>query len=242
MTEHEGILSATGFSTSQMLSGLDAVTQIIIYLLITTIIVITLWGGMYLLSFKHRVIVRQKTASGTVVIQTKARQFTTKDGITKWRLLKYIKESTMAPPMEFLQLTVKGKFWAEADRSMSGDMLWRKRSESDGIGDQVTSQERALLISQMRRADEYLKKGWGDKILALAPAIIIVMILVIFMMFFSNTVKPTIDLASTLTVASEKLTEATNNLAYAYQAAYPEGIRRNNITGMEIIPGTPFNR
>jgi hypothetical protein len=141
-----------------------------------------LWGIMYLLSFKNLVRVRQATASGYVIIDTKAREFTTKDGVKKWRFLKFswIKLPVISPPIDYMEFTNKGKFTTEADRSADGTIHWRKRSNDPDTGDVFTSEERLVAANEMRRANEYKKTNMMDKVFQMATIFgpIIVMVLV----------------------------------------------------------------
>jgi hypothetical protein len=53
-----------------------------------------------------------------------------------------------------------------------------------------------LIIHQFREAEAYKKKKLGELLMALAPLLVILMILTIFMLFFGETVAPTIELAN----------------------------------------------
>jgi len=195
-------------STAKLASTAGAFANflmILLYALIGISVVLLCW---YLLSFKHLVRVRQATASGYVIIDTKAREFTTRDGMKKWRLLKWIKQTVTAPEVDYLEFTKKGKFSAEADRSANGDLNWRKRSGDPNLKDVFTSEERLITATEMRRANDYLNKGIMDKILAMAPAMMCIIIVVLVFTFWGKFVETTSNAASQAAVASERLADA----------------------------------
>jgi hypothetical protein len=203
-------MDAFGMSidTTKITSGASGFVDWLTYIFILLIVCLLLWGAFYLLSFKNLVRVRQKTASGYVVIDTKAREFTTKDGVKKWRLLKWIKHSIIAPPIEYIEFTKKGKFSTECDRQSDGTIHWRKRSGEPSTGDTFTSEERLITASEMRRANEYNKQGLLDKVFQLAPMIMMVIIVILIFAFWGDFVDTTSAAASQAATASTKLAEA----------------------------------
>jgi hypothetical protein len=180
----------------------------LVYLMIAVFVALLLWGCFYLLSFKHLVRVRQLSASGYVVIDTKAREFVTKDGVKKWRLLKFIKTPVIAPPLDYLEFTKKGKFSAEADRNATGVVSWRKRSGEADVSDTFNNEERLITAQEMRRANDYNKIKGMDKLLQLAPVIMCVIIVVLIFAFWGDFVESTSGAANQVAVASEKLAAA----------------------------------
>jgi hypothetical protein len=135
----------------------------------------------YIMSFKHKVVLYKATNSGTVVTFTKAREFKTKEGVAKWRFLdgKLIKNSYPAPTNDFVQLSDKGKFVGHGNFSLDGTFNWRKIANSPDSPDSFTSEEKLMSYVEMRRAMEYVKPKLADKLLVMAPALIILMILVV---------------------------------------------------------------
>jgi hypothetical protein len=78
--------------------------------------------------------------------------------------------------------------------------------------DSFTAEERTMTIHEFREADAYKKRKLGEILVGLAPLIAIVMILTIFMLFFGQTVAPTIELANSNVAASKELTIAVNGM------------------------------
>jgi hypothetical protein len=187
--------------------SLDGMTTFFIWLFTIIIVFGAVWLFIWYMSFKIKIRIRQHTNSGYYVIDTWARQYKTrKTGITKWRLLK--PRQHIAPPVEgFIEITTKGRFSAECDRSIDGTIVWRKIAKNTGEVDVFTAEERTMLIQELREAESYKRKNWGEIVMALAPFITIILILVVFMIFFKETVQPTIDMANSIqgTAASMSL-------------------------------------
>lgn len=221
MSEVFGVDSAIFSNAFSGFSG--TITMVILYLFIGAI----LFACWYLLSFKHKVRIYKETNNGRLVIDTKARQFKTKEGVVKWRFLKYLNNPHPAPSQQDMSLTEKGKLSGECYMTTSGQVTWLKR---DIVGDkhiELSGEEIQMLADQMRRGDEYKKKRISDILLQWQGAIVLVMILVIFMMFFNKTVEPSIALGNELKVSAIELRDATHTLADAYARAYPEIVPRN---------------
>lgn len=174
------------------------------------IIILVLWGAIYILSFKNLVRIRQHTASGYVLIDTKAREFTTKDGAKKWRFLrlKWIRQSYFAPPADHLEFSLKGKFCAEADRSLDGVITWRKRFGKPDGSDTFTGEERTLLGMEMRRADEYKKNNLVNKLIEFTPFIFTVIILVLLFANWGDLMNQNVKSLDASTKALDKMTAA----------------------------------
>lgn len=232
-----------------------AVSQTMVYIGIAAVLGALTLGLFYLLSFKHKVVLYRATNSGTVVTFTKAREFKTKEGVAKWRFLdsKLIKFSYPAPTNDFVQLSDKGKFVGHGNFSLDGTFNWRKISNSPDSPDSFTSEEKLMSYVEMRRAMEYVKPKLSDKLLALAPAMVILMILVVFMIFFGDVVEPFKDAAKAqsgltievikaqeeLAVTSERLALASERLAqasYGLPLTPPTGNGNNSLRAGDVIP------
>lgn len=222
------------FNPAVLTTGMDAVTQTIYYVLITALIGAILWGSMYLLSFKHLVRVRQKTAGGYIVIDTKAREFKTKEGITKWRILKYIKTAIVAPTNNCLEITGKGKYSAECQRALDGTITWSVKDDTGKVTGEVTTEERLITLSEMRRAEEYKKQKLSDKLFQLAPIMALLIILVLFMVFFSDVVQPTKELGDRLINAVGVISESNDKLA---AACLDRPVLSGGVGSGGVIPG-----
>lgn len=201
------------FDASKLAGAASSFVTWLEYILIAVGVLLIVWGIFYILSFKNLVRVRQQTASGYVIIDTKAREFTTKQGIKKWRFLKWIKTSYLAPSREFLEFTRKGKFSAECDRDTDGSVFWRQRGKKPDDLDNFTSEERLVTIDDIKRAHEYNKQSGWDKLWQMAPVIACIIIVVLIFAFWGDFVKGTTGAADKVAYSADKLAIASDRLA-----------------------------
>jgi hypothetical protein len=199
-------------NTQALASGVSSFTDGIIWIFAGLAIAAAIWSVWWFLSFKHKVRIRQQTNSGYVIIDTKARQFKNKDGVLKWRFLKY-GQVVGEPPEGFVELTAKGKFSAECDRSLDGTVVWRKINKP-GVMDVFTAEERTMVIHEMREAESYKKRNLTDIVLALAPILAILMIITVFLLFAGEVFAPIMEegqaIRSERRVMHEEYKEITN--------------------------------
>ena len=234
--ESGDILGSSGFSAQGLLGGLDVVTTVVIYCLIAVLVGSILFACLYLLSFKYPVRIYQQTSGGWVYLDTKARQFKTKDGITKWRFLKWIKESHPAPNNDLLFINAKGKNSAECIRHMDGKVNWVKRDLNGVKPTTLTGEEMAMTVGEIRRSQEYLKQSNMDKILALAPIVFTLIIMILLFAFWGEITKSSNEVAAQLSSSSDRLAVASDRLADAYAKAYPEIVPKNS-SSQGLKPG-----
>lgn len=236
--ESGDLFGSIGVSGSSLMSGMDAITTMIVYMFIAAFIGAVLFGCLYLLSFNKPVRVYEETSAGWKYVDTKARQFKTKDGITKWRFLKWIKESHPAPSNDVLFLNSKGKTSAEGIRSMDGNVQWVKRDFKKGSVEQLSGEEKAMMVQEMRRAEDYKKKKLGDLIRDIMPFIVLAMILIIFMVFFNDVVQPSVELGEQVKASSALQSESMNKMSEVCLIAFKQNYLGN---GSQVLkPGDPF--
>lgn len=196
-----------GYSLANFTSGFTGFTKGIVYILILSIVIGLVWLIIYYLSFNKRVIVRRVINGRTVIIYDKARQFKTKEGVVKWRLWKS-KFVVGLPPDDCIDISTKGAYVAECFLSPDGNLKWLAFNNDSQNVSPFTSEERTLLVHEYRESENYKKKKLGEMLMTLAPFMAIVIILVVFMIFFSEVVAPTVGLANTLTSATSDMKES----------------------------------
>lgn len=220
--ESGDILGSTGINASSLLSGMDAITTMLVYMFIAAFVGAILFGCLYLLSFKIPVRVYEKTNAGYTYVDTKARQFKTKDGVTKWRLLKWIKETHPAPNNDLIFLSSKGKPSAEAIRERGGFVQFVKRDLNGKMPTVITGEEIQMTVNEMRRAEEYKKKKFSDLLKDIFPYIVLAMILIIFMVFFNDVVQPSVEYGNQLKAVGVAQNEAMLKMSEACLRVYGE--------------------
>lgn len=199
---------------SKLASTASSAGHVMVLLLYAIVALVVVYGLIYLLSFKYKVRVRQKQGSSYVVIDTKARQFKGKDGIVRWRLLKYITQSVEAPSSEQVEIGKGGKLCAECDRSIDGTLAWRSRAVSSDDLDVLTPEEKSMALQQMRQAQEnYGNNSAWDKVLQFMPIIVPIVVLILLIAFWGDITKSASEVAAIGADGNLKLAEACNNMA-----------------------------
>lgn len=196
--------------------GFDAITTFFLWLAWMIVIGTGIGILWWYMTFNIKIYIRQQVNGDNYVLrETWARQF--KDKATKsfrWRILKPRQYCT--PPVDgYLEPFVKGKklyMAATIDRSIHGDLQWRRPSRNSSIPDSFTAEERSMQVHELREAEAYKKKKFGEIALALAPVMAILMILVIFMLFFNQTVQPSIEMGQSIKGTADALKEATAHM------------------------------
>jgi hypothetical protein len=131
----------------------------------------------------------------------------------RWRFLKWIKNSYLAPPDGYLEITSKGKYSGECIRSIDGVVTWIKRGDLSISGDVFSSEERTVVIEEFRRAEEYKKSKLSDKLWQAAPLIAILIIFTLLLVFWGDLVEPSAQLANQNAIASERLADALSAMS-----------------------------
>lgn len=226
------LLGVDFVDTSSVTKGFDAMTYYLTMGGLILLCLVALGLLWWYFTFKIRIRIRQQTSGGYYVFDTWARQYKQrKTGIIKWRFLKPAQH--VAPPPEgYIEITRKGRFSAECDRSVDGTVVWRRISKNPAEVDVFTAEERTMIIHELREAESYKKKNWSQVLVDMAPLLAIVMILTIFMLFFNQAVQPTIDLATSLKGSTESLERASNSLeAACLDRPRLEGVQPGTTTG-----------
>lgn len=148
--------------------------------------------------------------SGKVWREFKAKEYKDRDGVTKWSLWEGFAKTLFAnnkrfpkPPKNALYPDNKGKvvgigyikndmviFPDEIETEFSEDKLKSLKIEA------FSSEDKSVLVNELRTAEEYKKKKLGDLVLAAAPYMAMVIIVVCFMLFFNKTVQPSIEMGN----------------------------------------------
>lgn len=150
--------------------------EAIVYLIILFVFLAV--GGFFLyliLSFKHKVRIKELVKGRKIVKDFRARSFTDKEGISWWKLSGEKDKSKRLiplPPEEAIELNHKGKKVAECYRTEYGEIIWI--AEGGDVGDipdeifldpptEIVNQKDLTIKKQMldqwkkRKKAEYIK-------------------------------------------------------------------------------------
>jgi hypothetical protein len=154
-----------------------------------------------------------------LIKKDKAKLVKTKGGVLFWKLRGY-NVRIPEPPSQAIDVDHKGRKWVEFYKKSDGSFvpICDEYTEEKFMKDfpqfkPFTTEQRALLVHEAEEAEKYKKKGIGEILMALAPYIAIVLILLVFMIFFNDVVAPTVAFGNQLATASKTLADAVNILS-----------------------------
>lgn len=215
------------------------------YIILGIVIVAATGFLLYYLSFKHKVIIRVRTkkADGSsapaYIIADKARRIS-ENGVPRWHLWAMKKKITPPPP-EAINLSAKGKMYAECYWSEDNpEPIWLKdNGKSDGAIQPFTTQERALHVEGITKALMRKKKGILETIVQLVFPIAMVIILVCVFAFWGELTKPLITMMqmnNEVAAQNAKISEQNVRLYNLMQADCKEKLALE-----QIITSNPFS-
>jgi len=180
--------------------------EVVLWLAVIVVVAAVIGLGWYLLSFKHKVRVREILKDGDFrIIDDKARRVRDKKGNVWWKLLK-TKLKVVEPPSEAKEVTYKGKVVCEG-YLLDGKFLWRKNQFDvkefkdsqaeyiEGGFDALSAGERAMYLDDLEESFAYKKKKLIDLLWQATPIIGIIIMLTLFFIFFDNVITPGYDIA-----------------------------------------------
>jgi hypothetical protein len=139
------------------------------------------------------------------------------------------------PPDQCLDVTSKGKLIAECYWTGDGTPIWidtsfdfDKDKEIVDTFQPFSSEERTMAAHEYRQAESYKKKRWPELLMVAIPAVTLVLILSVFLLFFGEAVAPSIALAGSnagytkeLVSACKDITELCKGGTVVYTEAVP---------------------
>jgi len=173
-----------------------------------------------LIKYKHKVRLKQCTATGKRIKDTKAREYE-EDGVKYWRFL-YKKLYAPVPPAEVINIDNKGKLCAECYVTETGEIIWikdewREANIPDDIKalknadadlykakfaawvkennviealEPMTTPQRAEIARQIAKKEARKKRNMFDLIRDIAPIIAIVMMITLLLVFWGSIAEP----------------------------------------------------
>lgn len=152
----------------------------------------------YMLSFKHKVVVRYLTRSGSFIINDRAK-VVKNDGVLYWKFLKG-KMMATPPPKKAINVTRKGHLFAECYITEDNpEPVWlvdkgiNKTNTTKSSFRPVTTQQRALIVSRIRKAESRRGSTLWDKIQAIVMPVSVVMVLLLLFVFWGDITKTSTD-------------------------------------------------
>lgn len=170
----------------------NAVMYGIVILIFITIIIL-----IYVIrQYKHKFRVRELTGGKTRIIDDKAREIKD-EGVLKWKLLSR-RHIIPVPPSDVIHITKNGSLSVEAYFTQTGEYKYVK---DNGINNEMldnfhalSTQDREFYTNEMRKAEEYKKKGIWDILRDSLPFIAILLIFILMLVFWEDIAKPGITI------------------------------------------------
>lgn len=206
-------------TATQIMSKAAGVGQAIFWVFIVAIIAGIIIFLVWWYSHKVIFIIRKVAGDRTLTKIDKCRIIRKKGKPIKWKL-RGMNLFVPVPPKKAIDVTTKGKLFVEAYFTEDGEFHYIIDKLEGQIGSlhPVTNIDKEFYAQQVEEGKKYEQKGLKDILLQMAPYMIVVIILAVFLIFFNDAVQPTIDLASSLQSASKTLADAANNLATCSQS------------------------
>lgn len=174
---------------------IDIVNQAVIVMLwVMGVIIALLIIGIfwYKSTFKNKIVIRQIARNRQRIIIDKAKE-KLKDGILCWKLLK-IRKTAPVPPPDALELTDKGKYYAEAYLTPQGEFYYLKATGDFNPEEPklqpITTNQRSVYVNQWRKAEERRSAKWTNYLMPIGGGLMILMVFVMLLLFWGDIVKP----------------------------------------------------
>jgi len=200
-----------GLEVGKLMGGFSATVTAVFWIVIILAILAVVFAIWWYLSFKFNVVVREVINNKTIIKRDKAKVTKTRQGIIFWKLRGF-NVRVPEPPSQAIDVDYKGKKWVEFYKKSDGSFvpISDQFTEEKFIKEfpdfkPFTTEQRALLVHELEEAEKYKKKSISEILIALAPYIAIVLVLVVFMIFFNDVVTPTVQLGDKLVKATEKI-------------------------------------
>jgi len=182
-----------------------------------------------ILGYKHKIVIKESVNGSKRVIHDKFKEQRDKDG-SVWWVLQKTKKRLPPAPLNCVEIDSKGRFYAQYYR-LDGDTYVPAMDSFDANKDEIkdlidkmqpySQQERSLMVNQHTKAQRDKKKTIGEMLVTAAPYIAIVMILVCFLLFFNDAVKPMKEVGDKYVTVADKLDHAITKLdAVIHDRAY----------------------
>jgi hypothetical protein len=204
----------TGDFTAAASTGGANISNIIMGIVWFLLLAVGVWFAIYWTSFKHTVLIREVTATRKFIVKDKARIRMNKDDNVEYWYLRTRKISLVSPDPESVEITKKGRFFAEVYHDLKsgkdGGYSW---VTDNGKGNFISypAEHRALLSARIRRAQERRGKSTFEMVMTIAAVGIPLVAMVLVFSFWGDLTKSTIDAQNGLQTAMKDFSQKVSN-------------------------------
>lgn len=169
--------------------------------------------------YKHRIVIKEVLRGRKTIYEDKFREFKDKEGNRWFKLLK-AKELIPVAPTDVVELTNKARKFVEVYRTQNGEYIWCKDTgdtkevpgdiqeikdkknreaklkewrEKNNIVEPfqpLTTNQRAMFISQMRKSEERRTNTWKEQLPTMVSIGALVIIVLALMVFWGEIAQP----------------------------------------------------
>jgi hypothetical protein len=207
-----------GVDPKMLLGGLNGTVVAIFWIVIILAIGLLIFFVWWYFSFKFNIVIRDVVNGRKIIKYDKAKVVSGKTGIHFWKF-RGLGDRVPEPPSRCIEVDSKGRKFCEFYRLSDGTLIPGKDEfEEQNIKKDFPqfkpfpTEQRALQVHELEESESYKKKKFGEILVAIAPYVAILLVLIVFMIFFNDVVAPTVQLGNNLVSASEKLSNSLDTI------------------------------
>jgi len=147
--------------------------------------------------FKYRVEIREIVKGRKCLKHDRARLITDEQGVMFWKLKKEKNKQfklMQNPPPQCIELDIKGRKCVTAYRDENGTYVFAEDNttvfDDPKTYKPITTQQRTILIEQIKKAFSRNKKTWADNLHIIIPGFMLLIIIIGAMVFMEDVAKP----------------------------------------------------
>ena len=200
--------------TKYLISAGNITLLIVVVLLILVLFAILGWWIYKLIKYNKRTIIRTVTGNNVIIQTDWSKEYKDKkDGVYYWKLKKR-KHKIPRPPSKALDVTNTGKEWVELYYIGQGQYVPCKADKPDfsqnpefvNTFQPITESQRQTYADQMEKSLGFKTKNLWDFMPLIAPGVVLILMLVVFMLFFGDVTQPIAEMADKTTEMSKEIT------------------------------------
>lgn len=180
---------------------------IIIILGIVAVIGFIIYDRM---TYKYNVRIREVIKGRKIIIDDKAKDYQKEKG-SFWKLMKS-KDILPMPPSEAIEIDKTGRKCVEVYKTETGEYSYIvDKGDPEGF-QALTTNQRLILINQIRKAHNRKKRTLMDLALPIAGIFSMVILVICLMVFYGDIAKPVLDMSDKQVAIAQQQTEAIKML------------------------------
>lgn len=168
----------------------------IIYLAIIVVVILVFYFMYVSSTYKIKFRLRKVLDGRNQVFDDRAKRKVV-DGVAFYHLLKE-KRYAPIPPEEAIDIDATGALVVEAFMTSDGKFQYIKDNAVIGNLQPLNTEQRQVLINQIRKAEERKGKKWQDFVIPITGIMALVIIVVSLLIFYENIAVPVLEQAKTI--------------------------------------------